>query len=239
MSWTVKTVMTRDVVTVPPDATYKAIAGRLHDHGISALPVVDTNGQVLGIVSEADLLLKEERPAPRPGSELLDRHGDAAKSMARHAAALMKSPAVAVLSSATLRQAASLMHRRNSERLPVVDATGALVGIVSRADLLKAFLRSDASIVHEIREKVLARTPQIDAGAILIEVEEGVVRLAGELETRELARILVRRVAAIEGVVGINDQLRWRLDDNGMRPKAPPQAHRFPATNESDEPSTS
>lgn len=239
MSWTVESVMTRDVISVPPEATYKDIAGRLRDHRISALPVVDTNGQVLGIVSEADLLLKEEHPAPQPGSELLDRHCDAAKSMARHAAALMTSPAVAVPSTATLRQAASLMHRRNIKRLPVVDATGALVGIVSRADLLRAFLRSDASIVHEIREEVLAREAQNDLGAILIEVEGGVVRLAGELETRDLARILVRQVAAIEGVVGIDDQLRWRLDDTGMPAKAPPQAHRPSATGGSDQPSTS
>jgi hypothetical protein len=87
----------------------------------------------------------------------------------------------------------------------------------------EAFLRSDASIVYEIREKALARTPQIDAGAILIEVEEGVVRLGGELEARDLARILVRQVAAIEGVVGIDDKLRRRLGDNGRGPKAPPR----------------
>lgn len=217
MSWNVASVMTRDVVSVPPDATYKEIAGRLHDRGISALPVVDANGQVLGIVSEADLLLKEERPAPRPGSELLDRHGDAAKSMARNAAGLMTSPAVAVPSTATLRQAASLMHRRNVKRLPVVDATGALVGIVSRSDLLKAFLRSDASIVREIHEEVLAETPQIDPGEIRIEVEDGVVRLAGEVETRDLAGVLVRHAAAVEGVVGIEDRLRWRQTHAGVQ----------------------
>lgn len=230
MSWTVASVMTNDVVTVAPGATYKEIAERMHERGVSAVPVVDADRRVVGIVSEADLLLKEERPAQRPGGHLLDPHGEAAKAKARNAAALMTSPAVTVGSHATLTEAARLMHRRHVKRLPVVDEAGALVGIVSRADLLSVFLRSDESIAHEVREDVLARTLAIDPDELQIGVQDGVVRLEGQLETRSLARILVRLVAAVEGVVGVDDRLRWRLDDTGIRPDLPPLALRLSAS---------
>jgi CBS domain-containing protein len=230
MSWTVASVMTRNVVTVAPSATYKEVAGRLHERGVSAVPVVDAEHRVVGIVSEADLLLKEERPAPRPGGHLLDPHGDAARATARNAAALMTSPAVMVGSRATLTEAARLMHHRHVRRLPVVDAAGALVGIVSRADLLTAFLRSDESIAVEVRDDVLAATLAIEPDDLEIGVEDGVVRLEGELETRSLARILVRLVAAVEGVVGVDDRLCWRLDDTGIRAEMPPLALRLSAS---------
>jgi CBS domain-containing protein len=230
MSWTVASVMTRDVVTVAPSATFKEVAGRLHERGVSAVPVVDAGNRVVGIVSEADLLLKEERPASPPGGHLLDPHGEAARARARNAAALMTSPAVTLGSDATLTEAARLMHRRHVKRLPVVDAVGVLVGIVSRGDLLTAFLRSDESIAVEVRDGVVAGTLAIEPDGLEIGVGDGVVRLDGEVETRSLARILVRLVAAVEGVVGVDDRLRWRLDDTGIRPEMPPLALRLSVT---------
>lgn len=229
MSWTVASVMTRDVATVGPDATYKEVAGRLRERGVSAVPVVDQDRRVLGVVSEADLILKEERPAPRPGGHLLDPHGRAARAQARTALALMSTPAVTVGPEATLTEAARRMHERQVKRLPVVDAAGRLVGIVSRADLLTAFLRSDESIADEVREDVLVGTLAIDPDELEIGVQDGVVRLAGQLETRSLARILVRLVAAVEGVVGVDDRLSWRLDDTGIRPETSPLAIRLSA----------
>lgn len=229
MSWTVASVMTTDVVTVAPDATYKEVVERLQQRRVSAAPVVDRDRRLLGIVSEADLLLKEERPAARAGGHLLDPHGDAARATARNAAALMTSPALTVESRATLTQAARLMHQHHVKRLPVVDAEGTLVGIVSRADLLKAFLRSDESIATEMREQVVAEMLTIDPDEVGIRVEDGVVRLEGELETRSLARILARLAAAVEGVVGIDNRLRWRLDDTGLGVEAPPLAERLSA----------
>lgn len=229
MSWTIAAVMTADVVTVAPDATYKEVVERMHERRVSAVPVVDRERRVLGIISEADLLLKEERPAHRPGGHLLDPHGDAARATARNAAALMTSPAVTVTPQATLTQAARLMHRHQVKRLPVVGPDGTLAGIVSRADLLTAFLRSDESIAGEVREHVVAETLSIDPDTVGIRVDDGVVRLEGELETRTLARILVRLVAAVEGVVGVDDRLRWRLDDTGLGLEAPPLAERLSA----------
>src|SRR5215472_10062051 len=119
MSWNVSAVMTTDVVTVGPDAVYKEVVERLHDRRVSAAPVVDAESRVLGVVSEADLLLKEERGDGRPGGPLRRLHGDDARAQARDAAALMTSPAVTVGPGATLTEAARLMHRRQVKRLPV------------------------------------------------------------------------------------------------------------------------
>ena len=141
----------------------------------------------------------------------------------------MTSPAVTVTSDATLTQAARLMHRHHVKRLPVVGPAGELVGILSRADLLLPFLRSDESIATEVREAVVAGTLAIDPGELEIGAEDGVVRLEGQLETRSLARILVRLVAAIEGVVAVEDRLGWRLDDTHLHAGAPPLAERLSA----------
>jgi CBS domain-containing protein len=229
MSWTVAAVMTRDVVTVPPSATYKDVVERLHERGVSAVPVVDTAHQVLGIVSEADLLLKEERPPHRPGGALLDPHGDTARATARNAAALMTAPAITVAGRATLTEAARLMHGHHIKRLPVVGPTGELIGIVSRADLLLAFLRSDESIAEEVRDHVAFETLAIDPECLRIEVDDGVVLLEGRVETRSLARILVRLAGAVEGVVGVDDRLGWELDDSDLRPGTSPLAERLAA----------
>ncbi len=228
MSWTVASVMTREVVTVAPGTTYKEVAERLHERRVSALPVVDADRRVIGVVSEADLLLKEERPAPGRGP-LIDPQGDAAKAMARNAAALMTSPAVTVRPEATLTEAARLMHRRGVKRLPVVDQEGRLAGLVSRADLIQAFLRSDDSIAREVREEVISRTLAIDQAEVTVTVVDGVVRLEGELETCSLGRILARLVGAVEGVVAVDNGLRWRLDDSGLQPGMSPLAVRFAA----------
>ena len=151
MSWNVASVMTTDVVTIAPGSVYKEVVERLRERRVSAAPVVDAERHVIGVVSEADLLLKEERPDGAPGGPLLHPHGDAAKAEARNAAALMTAPAVTVTPQTTLTEAARLMHRRHVKRLPVVDDEGRLVGIVSRADLLHLFLRSDESIAREVR----------------------------------------------------------------------------------------
>lgn len=229
MSWNVTAVMTTDVVTVGPGTVYKEVVERLRARRVSAVPVVDAEGRVLGIVSEADLLLKEERPGGRPGGPLVDPHGDAAKAQARNAAALMTSPAVTVGPDATLTEAARLMHRRHVKRLPVVDGEGRLVGIVSRADVIKAFLRSDESIAREVREDVLLRTLVIDPATVTVTVDDGVVRLDGEVETRSLAGILTRLVKAVEGVVAVEDRLRWRVNDSAFSVPTHPLAPHYSA----------
>jgi osmotically-inducible protein OsmY len=105
------------------------------------------------------------------------------------------------------------MHRNEVKRLPVVTAEGRLVGIVSRADLLRVFLRDDAAIAKEIREDVIRRTLWIDPDTIRVVVRDGVVSLQGQVERRSLLPIVERLVTSVEGVVGVNDRLSYAADD--------------------------
>jgi len=227
MSWNVAAVMTTNVVTVGPGSVYKEVVECLRTRRVSAVPVVDGERRVIGVVSEADVLLKEERPDPGPGGPLLHPHGDAARALARSAAALMTSPAVTVRPEATLTEAARLMHRKHVKRLPVVDAEGRLLGIVSRADLLQPFLRSDESIEDEIRVGVLRHTLAIDPAAVLVTVADGVVRLEGQVETKSLARITAHLVQAVEGVVAVENRLSWNWDDTHVDVPMDPLALRY------------
>jgi len=209
MTWRVADVMTTEVVTVGPETGFKSCVDMLRVHSISALPVIAADGALLGIVSEFDLMLKEEghdrqqRPS-RPGGT-------------RMAAELMSSPPICVQPGASLSEAARLMHRKHVKRLPVVDAKGQLLGIVSRADLLKPFLRSDESIEREISEYLLSEVLWIDRRSVQVYVHDGQVRLSGELETRTLRDLLVRMVEDIEGVVSVDSTLTHRLDNSHLR----------------------
>ena len=158
MKLTVSDVMTRTVVSVNAFAPFKDIVRRMQEYRVSAVPVVDEDDIVLGIVSEGDLILKED--ADLEGEpRFLDgarRRQDRSKAAGRIASELMTAPAITIGPDATLGEAARLMHRRAVKRLPVVDpADGTILGIVSRTDLLKVFLRDDAEIAREVREDVI------------------------------------------------------------------------------------
>jgi CBS-domain-containing membrane protein len=220
MAWKVGDVMTREVVTVGPELDFKGCVDLLRVHAVSALPVVDGDFRLLGIISEADLLLKEERRDSRDHLRSRQKR----KAIARTAGDVMSKPVWSVGQSASLAEAARLMHNRAVKRLPVVDAGGRLVGIVSRVDLLKPFLRSDESIRREIAEDLLKKTLWIDQETVDVSVQDGVVRLAGELETKSLVELVFRLAEAIEGVVGVDNRLGHRLDDTHMSPDLPPLA---------------
>lgn len=213
VSWTVDKVMTRKVVTASPSTPYKELARRMSESAVSALPVVDLvgdEGRLVGIVSEDDLLAKRD---PDPWRSMAARsRGDEALSEALTAAELMTSPAITVRAEDSLARAAQLMHRKRVKRLPVMDREGRLVGIVSRGDLIKAFLRSDESIRQEVLNDVLVRTLHLDPAAVEVTVNEGVVRVEGELESKRLVAVLRRLVRGIEGVVGMEDRLTFRPD---------------------------
>jgi CBS domain-containing protein len=221
MSWTVGSVMTRDVETVRPAASYKEIVERMQARRVSALPVVNASGRVVGVVSAADLLLKEERP-PYRRQPVAGVRTDAAKATARNAAALMTTPALTIDERASLTEAARIMHARKVKRLVVVHGDGRVAGIVSRSDVLSAFARSDDSIAEEVRRNVLVELLDLDPSSVTVTVEQGVVRLEGLLETRSLTWLLVKLVEGVEGVVGVDAGLRWRLDDRHMIPDDPP-----------------
>lgn len=224
MSWKVADVMTKDVLTVGPEEDFKTCARLLQSRDVSALPVVDAHGRLLGIVSEADLLAKErERGARRPflGIRWADEGGAAG---ARTAGQAMTAPAISIAPTATIPEAARLMYREAVKRLPVVDRSGRVIGIVSRADLLKTFTRSDASIRKDIVEEVIKKALVIDPRAVTVQVHDGVVDLRGELESKTLCNVLVRMAERVEGTVGVESALTYRLDDTKLRIEPPPRA---------------
>jgi len=215
MKPTVADVMTREVVTVDALAPFKEVVRLMQEHEVSALPVVDADGVVLGIVSEGDLILKED-PGLEGGVRLFEgrhRATDRAKAAGKLAHELMTVPVISVTPEAPLGEAARRMHRKEVKRLPVVDADGRLVGIVSRADLLRVFLREDAEVAREIREDVIRRTLWIDPATIQIVVRDGVVTMKGQVERRSLLPVVERLVASVEGVVAVNDRLSYASDD--------------------------
>lgn len=156
--YTVNDVMTKTVVTVTAAAEFKEIATAMERWKVTAVPVIEGEGHVVGVVSEADLLTKEEFHEHGPSLiEQMRRLGDTAKAGSVRAEQLMTTPAVTIRPDATLPQAARLMADRHIKRLPVVDADGTLLGIVSRADLLKVFLRADDDLAAEVRREVVDR----------------------------------------------------------------------------------
>jgi CBS domain-containing protein len=211
----VKDLMTTPVVTVGPETPFKEVVVRLAEHRVSAVPVVDNDQRVLGVVSEADLLLKEEYPEPEQDIPLwwtkrtrLNR-AKAAASMARD---LMTVAVVAIAPEATAAEAARRMHTAGVKRLPVVEG-GRLVGIVSRADLLKVFGRSDAAIRREIIEDVIVGEFMMAPSRFFLHVTDGVVVLQGRVERRSLLPYVVRAVQGVEGVVRVENRLTYDLDD--------------------------
>ncbi|MDL2074871.1 CBS domain-containing protein [Streptomyces sp. GXMU-J15] len=199
----VSDVMTHTVVAVGSEAPFKEIVSLLDEWKVSALPVLAGEGRVVGVVSEADLLLKEEFRDTEEG-DLADR----VKAGGVTAGDLMSTPAVTVHADATLAEAARIMARRHVKRLPVVDGVGLLQGVVSRSDLLKVFLRTDQEIAEEIRSTVLGHLPF--TSPLTVNVKEGVVTLGGSLPDRTLVPVLARAVRAVEGVVDIRLDLTHR-----------------------------
>ncbi|MFF9262372.1 CBS domain-containing protein [Streptomyces longwoodensis] len=199
----VSDVMTHTVVAVGSEAPFKDVVELLDQWKVSAVPVLAGEGRVVGVVSEADLLAKEEFRDTDDGG-LAER----VKASALTAGELMSAPAVTVHADATVAEAARIMARRHVKRLPVVDGVGLLQGVVSRSDLLKVFLRSDEDIAEEVRHGVLNLLPVGDA--LTVSVTDGAVTLGGSLPERGLEPVIARAVRSVEGVVDVRLELTHR-----------------------------
>jgi len=218
----VRDVMSHGVLSVVPTTPVKEVARLMATHGVSGVPVVDEDGSIIGVVSEGDFLLKEEGVSKHASrfERLLGRAGggiDHAKVEAATAAELMTSPAITISPEASLPEAAAVMVDRRVNRLPV-ERGGKLVGIVSRADLVRAYLRPDEELLRVINEELIRSTLWLDPGLLDVRVVHGVVYLGGTVDHRSTAEWLVALVRRLEGVVQVDDSgLRWATDDRRVR----------------------
>jgi CBS domain-containing protein len=210
----VQDIMTREVVTIGPEAELRDIARILVEKGISGLPVCGAQRELLGIISEGDILVKEGGPADASGLFGWFRSArDTKKARALKAEDAMTTQVLTISPYASVAEAARRMSDLGIKRLPVV-RDGELVGIVSRTDLVRAFVRTDEEIRQEIREDILRRTLWLEVPeAVEVHVKRGAVRLSGQVETATDAVLVHKLVSRVPGVVSVHAELGWRFDD--------------------------
>ncbi|MGW0080336.1 CBS domain-containing protein [Streptomyces sp. NPDC003393] len=198
---TVGELMTPTAVSVRPGTPFKEIARVLDEYDITAVPVVDDQERPVGVVSEADLLRKQT-----------------SRGVGNSARDLMTSPAVVAEPGWHAVRAARTMQEHKVKRLPVVDGDGRLIGVISRSDLVRLYLRRDRSIQEEILEDVIVQTLGLPPSALTVEVVEGRVTLSGTVENKTLIPILVRLCDGVDGVVDVVNRLGFAQDDTVHRP---------------------
>ena len=210
----VKDAMTSPVKTIRPGVSLKEAAAIFAEHGIGGLPVVDVEHRLVGVITEADILVKERTgPQPRGLRRLVHRrkaNALAAKAEARTVKEAMTSPAITIEPDEPLTKAAEEMLGEGVNRLPVVD-DGTLLGIVTRHDLVRAFARSDFEIEREIREEALRGLTYPEE--LDLRVRGGDVTLRGKVDSRFDAELLPELVRRVPGVVGVDSYLSgWDSD---------------------------
>ena len=202
----VRDVMVRGVVAAHEEAVFKEIVDALARNHISAAPVVDDDRRVIGVVSESDLLSRMTGgPLAQPRGHRMSGHAEARRK--RHADTardLMTSPAIVTTPDTRIIDAARLAAHAHVRRLPVVDTDGILVGIVTRTDLLRIFLRPDSEIADDIRRTLIVGPLLRGSNRVTVEVTEGVAALRGHIEGKLLADALVASVHTVPGVVDVN-----------------------------------
>jgi len=216
--------MTRAVLTVRRDTPLKDVARLLIDAGVAGAPVVDLDGVVCGVISEADFLVKEQGPTAirhrRLGAllgEPADVRSQQHKLAARTAGGAMSSPAITIGPDRPLREAAAVMTARSINRLPVL-ADGRLVGIVTRSDLVRAYLRSDTELERTIVDDVLLKSLWLDPASFKVAVVNGEVTIRGNVERRSTALMIEEAIGQVPGVVAVHATLRWGTDDRDIQP---------------------
>jgi CBS domain-containing protein len=221
-------IMTHPVITARTDARVKDLVALMITHHISGIPILTPAGELVGIVTEGDLLYKELEPRPtgptgivarlplRSVAEAMER---ARKAEGLRADEIMTSPVIAVTEATPVREIAQLMVRHRINRVPVVRA-GKVVGIVSRNDILKAFTRSDDELKTAIRESLL-HDLWIDITRVTVEVKDGIVYLEGVVDRRSEKELAEKWAAMADGVVGVESRLTYEVDDRTLPPESP------------------
>jgi CBS-domain-containing membrane protein len=220
-------VMTRSVITVGPDTPLRDVARLLDEHRISGVLVADEQGALLGVVSEADFLVEAQGGVPThrsPIARLFGRAGDSGTPGDRHfastAAELMTSPVITIGPEALIADAAALMTKDRINRLPVVK-DGRLVGIVTRADLVRSYVRTDEQLAETIREDVLVRTLWLDPKQFEVTVADGIATIRGSVDRRSSAEMIARTAVLVPGVRDVVSHVTWTIDDAELKNPTP------------------
>ncbi|WP_432073430.1 CBS domain-containing protein [Streptomyces wuyuanensis] len=212
---TVGEVMTSEVVHAHPGTSFKELARLLASHHIGGLPVVDDDDKVMGVVSQTDLT-RRQAACGRTGSgrdrllRALSRiaHTHPTAIPALTAGGLMSSPAVTVHPEQRVVDAARIMERRHIDRLPVVDEEDRLIGITTRRDLLRVFLRTDEEIREDVAGALCLPRPTHDADGLRIDVRDGIVTIEGAAGPETSTAALTRAAWRVDGVIGVVNRLR-------------------------------
>jgi CBS domain-containing protein len=210
-------MMSAPAVSVLRETPFKELVRLMDEHRISALPVVDSRRRVLGLVSQADLLPKEAQHDRRFGlRQALLAPDEAGKVAALVAEDLMSAPPVTIGPDEPVAAAARLMARCVVKRLPVVGGGGRLVGIVSRGDLLRVFLRPDADLVEDVRAALARELSPREAEKLRVTVTEGIAAVGGSLPDSVRIPLVARTVRGVDGVVDV----AFALDASSWPPAA-------------------
>jgi CBS domain-containing protein len=223
-------LMTRDVITIGPDASLKEAARRMIEAGISGLPVTTDAGSLVGIITEADFVSTEagRRREKRAGLLRLVYKDVELPTHERMVDEVMSTDLVVLGPEADHAEAARLMQSEGIKRIPVVDDDGRLVGLVSRSDVLRIFARSDQEIIDEIQDHVIGDILWIDPKRLDIQCAEGNVVLRGRLETRSDAELLARLIARLDGVLSVANYLEFDVDNTKLEMLGPPMGMGMP-----------
>jgi CBS domain-containing protein len=219
----VREVMTEDVITLSPDDTILEAARALAGNGISGAPVVEKN-KIAGVVSEADLIEAAMPRKARPGTSILDRLSEIVtgrpgpRGEGINVSDVMTSNVLTIGPEDSVWKAAHQIETRGVNRLPVVDEDDHVVGIVSRADIVKAMAHDDARIKHGVEDAISILGPGVIED-LVVEAKDGVVTLRGSADRRSTHELAVRLTARCPGVLKIIDSLTHEIDDNP--PKVP------------------
>jgi CBS domain-containing protein len=225
--WRVSDVMTAPVITTPERTPVRELVGIMSTHHVSAVPIVGDDNRVVGLVSQADLLPKVA--ATGVTGARAARRRTTAKAAATSAGDLMSTPALSISADASLSAAAKKMQATKVKRLLVTDDSGELLGIVSRADLLRPYTRPDPAIRQDVIDHVLRHVLWIDTRQVQVHVDAGVVTLTGAVGRRTTAEIAARLAARVPGVVAVIDRIRDTFDDTTLARSRTHRTHPFSA----------
>jgi CBS domain-containing protein len=205
-------IMTIDVITTTPDTYLKAAARMMVDAGVSGIPVVNDSGALVGIITEADFLEREADRSQRRLLNVMISDGGPIVDADTVGEVMTRDPVV-IFPEASVAEAARVMAHHHVKRLPVVDDSGALIGIISRADVVAVFTRPDDVIEDEIREDIVKRVLLLDVDSLEIDVENGVVSISGVAPTATDARLLEALARRIDGVVRLESNVSFEVND--------------------------